>query len=642
MRKGLMRSIIAVGIGLIACMTAEAAGPSVAQVLALKPVQPGTVYDTPSQDTWEKCKLEVLKQPTSGWLLRDGRGLVVRKFTDSNNDNVVDRWSYYMNGQEVYRDIDTNANGKADQHRWYHTGGSRWAIDSNEDGRIDGWKAISAEEATAEAIAALASGNFDRLRCVLLTEDDVRTLGLGKEATGRVQKALAETSAQFRSVSPQLSDAEFSRFDGHNPMAVPASEVGSSRDFLIYQNATIIAEARGQTRWLRVAEVVRIGETWKLSEVPELIDPNKPVEISGVVVPTFESSSASDGSRIENSNIEDNEEVQKYVAALQKHDQTLPSDAGDTRQLIAYHVKRAELCAYIGSKSRKLANREHWYQQTADSLNAAIQTGGYSSGIRTLEQYSEQFAKTSWGKQLAGYFKYRAINSGYALQLAQPKVDHAKAQEAFLGELEKFLKDFPDAGDTPEALLQLGNGLEFANKDDEALKHYKRIVTQFPKSAAFRKAAGAVRRLEAMGQPFQLVGNSLSSSGSIDTTRYRGKVLVVNYWATWCEPCKAEMPRLQKLREKYASRGLEVVGACLDADPAAAKAYVQRNGYSWPQIYEKGSMESELAVRYGIISLPYLILIDAEGRVINRDLQFTQLDQEVEKALTQKVASRDR
>ena len=276
MRKGLMRSIIAVGIGLIVCTAAQAAGPSVAQVLALKPAVSGTVYDTPSQDTWEKCKLEVLKKPTSGWLLRDARGLVVRKFTDSNNDNVVDRWSYYMNGQEVYRDIDTNANGKSDQHRWYHTGGSRWAIDSNEDGRVDSWKAISAEEATAEAVAALAGGDIERLRSVLLNgKRTCAPWGLGKEASARVQKSLAETTARFRSMSPQLSGAEWSRFDGHNPMAVPASEVGSSQDFLVYQNATIIAESGGQTRWLRVAEVVRIGDVWKLSTVPELNRPQQ-------------------------------------------------------------------------------------------------------------------------------------------------------------------------------------------------------------------------------------------------------------------------------------------------------------------------------------------------------------------------------
>ena len=52
-------------------------------------------------------------------------------------DNVVDTWSYYKNGLEVYRDGDLNFNGKADQYRWFHTGGSRWGLDKNEDGKLD-------------------------------------------------------------------------------------------------------------------------------------------------------------------------------------------------------------------------------------------------------------------------------------------------------------------------------------------------------------------------------------------------------------------------------------------------------------------------------------------------------------------------
>jgi hypothetical protein len=162
---------------------ASAEGPDIAKVLALKPVQSDVVYDTPIPETWDKCSLEVLKAPNSGWILRDGRGLIVRKFIDSNGDNVVDRWSYFMNGQEVYRDVDTNGNGKADSYHWYNAGGSRCGIDKDEDGTIDRWLVISAEEAAAEAVAALATRDFNRMRRVLLSEEDLKALNLDKEAT---------------------------------------------------------------------------------------------------------------------------------------------------------------------------------------------------------------------------------------------------------------------------------------------------------------------------------------------------------------------------------------------------------------------------------------------------------------------------
>ena len=63
---------------------------------------------------------------------RESRRRDLRKFVDTNDDNVVDQWSYYKDGVEVYRDIDSNYNGKADQYRWFHTGGSRWGLDPKE------------------------------------------------------------------------------------------------------------------------------------------------------------------------------------------------------------------------------------------------------------------------------------------------------------------------------------------------------------------------------------------------------------------------------------------------------------------------------------------------------------------------------
>ena len=98
---------------------------------------------------------------------------MLRQFVDSNNDNVVDTWSYFRGGLEVYRDIDANFNGKADQYRWFHTGGSRWGLDSNEDGKIDAWKTISAEEAAEEVVAALRTKDAARFARLLLTKDEI-------------------------------------------------------------------------------------------------------------------------------------------------------------------------------------------------------------------------------------------------------------------------------------------------------------------------------------------------------------------------------------------------------------------------------------------------------------------------------------
>ena len=166
---------------------AKAASPTVEQALKLAPIQDGVDYDRPSPEEAAKCKILAKKfDGHVGWVIENADGVILRKFVDTNGDNVVDQWSYYKDGVEVYRDIDSDFNGKADQYRWFHSGGTRWGIDkrdaeNNETGKIGAWKVISAEEVTAEVVAALANKDVERFTRLLLSPEELRSLGLGGE-----------------------------------------------------------------------------------------------------------------------------------------------------------------------------------------------------------------------------------------------------------------------------------------------------------------------------------------------------------------------------------------------------------------------------------------------------------------------------
>ena len=122
------------------------ATPSVDQALKLSPMQKDVECDLPNAADAKTCTIKGEKQgEQSAWVVRDGNGQILRRFVDTNGDNVVDQWCYYFRGIEVYRDVDQNFNGKADQYRWLNTAGSRWGLDENEDGKVDSWKSISAE-----------------------------------------------------------------------------------------------------------------------------------------------------------------------------------------------------------------------------------------------------------------------------------------------------------------------------------------------------------------------------------------------------------------------------------------------------------------------------------------------------------------
>ena len=141
-----------------ASWAADSLSPSqaLAQGLTFSPVQSHVEYTIPSKEEAAKCTIQPEKETKgTAWVVRNGRNQILRRFADTNNDNVVDLWCYYLDGIEVYRDIDSNFNKKADQYRWFNTAGTRWGIDRNEDGHIDSWQTISPHEVAEQVVIAI-------------------------------------------------------------------------------------------------------------------------------------------------------------------------------------------------------------------------------------------------------------------------------------------------------------------------------------------------------------------------------------------------------------------------------------------------------------------------------------------------------
>jgi thiol-disulfide isomerase/thioredoxin len=178
-------------------------------------------------------------------------------------------------------------------------------------------------------------------------------------------------------------------------------------------------------------------------------------------------------------------------------------------------------------------------------------------------------------------------------------------------------------------MLQLGIAREFAGQDDEAKKWYARVVQEFADSSAAKKAAGAAWRLDSVGKQIRLAGKGLSG-GVIDLARYRGKVVLIQYWATWCGPCKADMPALKELVSKYGP-SFTVLGVNLDVNVNELNAYLAENRIPWPQICEEGGLDSRPANQLGILTLPTMILVDQDGKVVSRNIAIADIEGELKK-----------
>lgn len=119
--------------------------------------------------------------------------------------------------------------------------------------------------------------------------------------------------------------------------------------------------------------------------------------------------------------------------------------------------------------------------------------------------------------------------------------------------------------------------------------------TQSPLTSSGLKRMPDFRLKNASGREFTL-------------KQFRGKVLLVDFWATWCAPCKQEMPGYQKLYQRYKDRGFAVVGIAADSDPAAVSRFGKKLGITYPLLVNGMDVQ-----RYGVEGLPTTILVDRNG-----------------------------
>ncbi len=121
-------------------------------------------------------------------------------------------------------------------------------------------------------------------------------------------------------------------------------------------------------------------------------------------------------------------------------------------------------------------------------------------------------------------------------------------------------------------------------------------------------------------------------SVSGDTMRlssFKGKVILLDFWASWCLPCRASNKRLTKLYPKYKEMGFEIFAVSLDTDHSSWKKAVAKDKVNWPQVIDAGGWDAKTAISWNISALPTSYLIDKEGTLLAMDLE----GKELEKAL---------
>ncbi|MCE9556000.1 MAG: redoxin family protein [Planctomycetes bacterium] len=615
---------------------ASAAGPNVATALGLIPKQRDDVeYDQPTASDAARCTIAPEKiDGKTGWTVRDSNSRTLRRFVDTNNDNVVDLWCYYRGGIEVYRDIDSNFNGKPDQYRWLNTAGSRWGMDRDENGTIDAWKVISAQEASAECVAAMAKRDEQRFRVLLLTADELRDLGVGEAMNKTLNNKIDSAPGKFRQAMNRKSaitpQSEWVHFSAAQPGLVPAGNEGSTKDLMVYENVAAMVETGGKQSLLNVGTMVAVGDTWKLVDAPGTEADGVAGEVAGAGLFFQVALRNTPAGGATNANDSVSEEVQKLLATLEGIEKSTAT--ATEAQKPKLNEERSDALEKLMDIAKDSTQRDAWGHQLADTISAAIQSGTYPEGLKRIEALAEKVAADKKNPELAAYVKYRALMASYTLAMQEKGAEFGTVQANWLKSLEKFVTDYPDSPDTSDAMLQLAIAQEFAGEDAKARDWYDKILQKFSQSPAAKKATGARRRLDSVGQVLTFKGPDLAGR-TVDLTRYRGRVVLIQYWATWCEPCKADMTTLKGLVGVYGQQGFSVIGINLDQDRQTAADFLKKESLPWANIYEPGGLESRLSTELGVLTLPTMLLLDQQGKVVNRNIHATQVESELKNRL---------
>lgn len=593
------------------------------------PRQRDVDVETPKPAEYSKCviKSERIGKATA-WVVTGANGQVLRRFVDTNSDGTVDQWRYFNNGLEVYREIDNNFNEKPDQYRWLNTGGTRWGIDSNEDKIIDEWRLLSAEETSRVAINAFIAEDTDALRLVLINADDLEKLKV-EESVAKALLANVNSPAQklrdalskSKSLSPR---ARWMRFDVASamPSLIPADEGKAGVDLILYENAMAIIETEAaapkNSLLVQIGELIKVGDVWKLTQIPLPIEGNQVQLAAGVLMQPGQSTNT-DSAAAANPGGANDPRVAELVKKLQDLDTKAPGADAVPADFVRFNTLRSTLLKQIINIT-KGADQENWIKQLIDGLASAVQTGVYEDGLRELKQLEAQLKQQAKANvALSAYVTYRRMLAEYAVAVQQAKTSaqQAKTQEDWIKDLTSFVQTYPKSEDTPDVMMQLATGLEFAGKAVEAKKWFSDLADKFPDTSAGKKATGALVRLDAKGKPLPLAFAGLEG-GKVDIRNYRGKAVLVVFWATWCKPCAQDLPKLRAMYQQYRNQGFEVIGVNLDNQPNGVKAYMQQNGMTWPQVFEPGGLQSAPSQAFGVISLPTMFLTDKQGLVHSR------------------------
>jgi thiol-disulfide isomerase/thioredoxin len=242
-------------------------------------------------------------------------------------------------------------------------------------------------------------------------------------------------------------------------------------------------------------------------------------------------------------------------------------------------------------------------------VNAKIQ-----QGLTTEKDYAAELKDFD-----SLYAKYKSLKTDNVAQIMMMKAElYLQVVNAPDGDPEK----------AAEAMLQIKQDMP----ETPTGQRVDTIIDQLKRQIEAEK----IRNTLVVGAKFPDFNEKDLSGRPMSIANDKGRVVLVDFWATWCPVCLIELPNTLEVYEKYHGKGFDIIGVSLDEDQPTLESFIKEKGMAWPQYFDGKKWDNKLAMKYGVEAAPTTYLLDGTGKIIAENLRGPALEAAVANALANK------
>lgn len=265
----------------------------------------------------------------------------------------------------------------------------------------------------------------------------------------------------------------------------------------------------------------------------------------------------------------------------------------------------------------------------ANNLADGYSIEGTSEDSKLLQTLNEKMKISS--------LKRDSLQRVFMAKQGDPNIEQIGQQleaefNASLNEQIEYIKNFIAANKYSFASLAAIEQLNPENDLETFKVLHDGLNEKFPNSSYVQVFTSRYKELSklAIGAEAPDIVMNTPSGEALSLSSLKGKVVLIDFWASWCKPCRMENPNVVKLYAKYKDKGFEILGVSLDREKSAWEQAIKDDNLTWKHVSDLAFWNSTVVKQYNITGVPYTVLVDREGKIIAKGLRGPQLEQKLE------------